>query len=93
MSQGVPAVEGGGSSSGLLCVHGKRVIEFPGGRALLTSNGSWTVYYRARGGEVFVVRPGGPCPGCGVELWGLPEAPVVDVPAQAHSMKGRLGHD
>jgi len=69
-----------------MCSHAPRRIEWPGGEALLTLAGHWTVTRRSRRGVVEKLHPGDPCPGCGADLWGLPrQRPAPDLPAEAHA--------
>jgi hypothetical protein len=51
------------------CTHAPRHITWPDGEGSLTANGGWTGYVRGRPGEVLCLDT---CPGCGLELWGLP---------------------
>lgn len=58
---------------GVTCVHGPRAVTGPGFEALLTANGNWTLYLTGSPGQVFSTSS---CPGCGLELWGLPGVPL-----------------
>lgn len=67
----------------MTCNHGPRHITFPGGEALLTANGNWTLYLAAHPTTVFSITA---CPVCKTPLWGLPPERARDaVDGVAHA--------
>lgn len=69
----------------MTCHHAPRHISFPGGEAMLTANGNWTMYLTANPREVFGITA---CPACRTPLWGLPPTPPRDVPeGTAYAMR------
>jgi hypothetical protein len=54
----------------LTCSHAPRLIQYQGGEAHLSANGTWWATRKTPTG--LVVESLTKCPGCSVQLWGLP---------------------
>lgn len=54
------------------CTHAPRAITWPGGSAYLSPGESWLTV--KTGPEGLGVHKLEKCPGCGVDLWGMPGA-------------------